>query len=197
VIDTDYIKAVMTYDAPYYKGHGAENGYLGFGMVYYAIAYMLKARMCVCLGSGGGFVPRCMRQAQRDLHLHPSQTILVDNLSGKWGQANWSSRDSFFREAWRDIDLWVMDTDDAHRQLCDFNQCVDYCHIDADHGPQVFDDFWHFAERLTERGVITMHDTMTKCSVPDLVKEIRKDPGWELVNFPDVGAGVAIVRKVR
>jgi hypothetical protein len=186
----------MIHDAPYFRGHGAERDYLGFGMIYYALTYALQAKLCVCLGSGGGFVPRCMRQAQRDLKLESGQTILVDNLSGKWGKAEWAARDSFFRSAFADIDIWAMSTDEAHMQFQEFNSRIDYVHIDADHGPQVFDDFWHYAKLLAPRGVITLHDTKTLCSVPDLVKLIRDEAGWELVNFPDIGAGIAIVRRV-
>ena len=53
------------------RGEGGELSLQGVdlaaGMIYYSLAYSLKARTCVNLGSGGGFVPRMLRQAQRDL----------------------------------------------------------------------------------------------------------------------------------
>jgi hypothetical protein len=196
ILNRQYIQTFITNEAQYREGHGAGDGYMGWGLIYYALVYAMEARLCVCLGSGGGYVPRCMRQAQRDLHLKASQTILVDNLSGRWGQTAWNETGSFFQTMFRDIDIWTISTDDAHRQLKDFNGCVDYIHIDADHGPQAIDDFWNFAEVLAPRGVMTLHDTRTQCSVPELVKLIRSDKDWELVNFPDYGAGIAIVRRV-
>ena len=38
--------------------HGANDVYMGAGIMYFSIPYFLKAETCVCLGSGGGFVPR-------------------------------------------------------------------------------------------------------------------------------------------
>ena len=79
MIDKGFITNYLTVDDPWCFSHGSGNGSedLGAGMLYYSLAYSLKARTCVCLGSGGGFVPRMMRQAQRDLELggeqdHPS-----------------------------------------------------------------------------------------------------------------------------
>ena len=41
--------------------HGANDDYLGAGIFYYSIPYFLKSEVCVCLGSGGGYVPRLMQ----------------------------------------------------------------------------------------------------------------------------------------
>jgi hypothetical protein len=51
----------------WFESHGAGGSYLGAGMLYYSVPYSLEARRCVCLGSGGGFVPAMMAEAQRDL----------------------------------------------------------------------------------------------------------------------------------
>jgi len=48
----------LMHDAPWSGSHGADGDYLGMGLFYYSIVYMLKARVAVCLGSGGGFVSR-------------------------------------------------------------------------------------------------------------------------------------------
>ena len=65
LVDSDYVLNMINFDCPFQGGHGAMDGFLGSGMLYYAFAYALKAKVSVCLGSGGGFVPRLLRQAQR------------------------------------------------------------------------------------------------------------------------------------
>lgn len=196
IVNKTFVKTFITAQAEYKEGHCAEDGYMGFGMLYYAIVYSLKAKLCVCLGSGGGYVPRIMRQAQKDLALSASQTILVDNLSGNWGKASWTQEGSLLQTMWPEITIWAISTDEAFYQLKEFNSCINYVHIDADHGPQVVDDYMHFRDLLEPRGIMTLHDTKTACAVPELVRSIRNDPDWELINFPDYGAGVAIVRRV-
>ena len=34
-------------------------------MIIYSTIQMMRAKVCVCLGSGGGFIPRIMTQANR------------------------------------------------------------------------------------------------------------------------------------
>ena len=80
LIHKDFIRSTLTASDPWCQSHGAEENstFLGAGMLYYALCYAMQCKTCVCLGSGGGFVPRMMRQAQRDLGLPESRTILVD-----------------------------------------------------------------------------------------------------------------------
>ena len=80
LLDTAFIRSMITADDRWCASHGSRDGSpsLGAGILYYGIVYASKAKTCVCLGSGGGFVPRLMRQAQRDLKLQAAQTILVD-----------------------------------------------------------------------------------------------------------------------
>ena len=48
--------------------HGANDTYMGSGIMYFSIPYFLKARVCVCLGSGGGYVPRLMVDCVHELN---------------------------------------------------------------------------------------------------------------------------------
>ena len=52
----------------YRWSHGATDFHLGDGLLIYAVIQYLRAKTCVCLGSGGGFIPRLMTQARYDLH---------------------------------------------------------------------------------------------------------------------------------
>ena len=53
---------------PYRWSHGATDTHLGDGLIIYSLIQYMRAKTCVCLGSGGGFVPRLMTQARYDLH---------------------------------------------------------------------------------------------------------------------------------
>jgi hypothetical protein len=192
VLDQDYLKNFMTKEALYRDGHAATDDFLGLGMLYYAITYMLKAKICVCLGSGGGFVPRCMRQAQRDLCLVGGRTILVDDQSGRWGQTYWD----FFQANFPDVEHWKMTTAQAARKCEEIELCPDYVHIDANHDELfVKEDFANFGDLLAENGMITLHDTATVCGVPQVIRGIRANQNWEVIDLNKIGVGVAIAKK--
>ena len=72
IIDKNFIKQFITNNkdkaVPYRWTHGATDYHLGDGILIYAIIQYMRAKTCVCLGSGGGFIPRIMSQARRDLY---------------------------------------------------------------------------------------------------------------------------------
>ena len=72
----------------------------------YSIIQLLRAKVCVCLGSGGGFIPRIMTQARIDLydqgifegdrdynHGDIGATYLVDAANGVGGKINYDAGD--------------------------------------------------------------------------------------------------------
>ena len=85
--------------------HGANDDYLGAGIFYYSIPYFLKARVCVCLGSGGGYVPRLMVDCVYELNEtkmygegNYGEVYVVDATNSVNGEVDWSDSDSFLRE---------------------------------------------------------------------------------------------------
>ena len=66
------------------EGNGVieKNEFLGTSVLYFTLASMLLAKIAVILGSGAGFVPRLIRQAQREepdaVFLQESRCILID-----------------------------------------------------------------------------------------------------------------------
>src|SRR4030095_8107770 len=137
LIDAEFVEASLTKEAPFCESHGAQGSYLGIGLLYYSLVYARRTRVAVCLGSGGGFVPRLMRQAQRDLGIDTdSRTILVDAdlPQAGWGSPQWLGASSFFRSRFADIEI-VMSTTQA--AVADYfaprGIKIDYLHIDADH----------------------------------------------------------------
>lgn len=176
--------------------HGAKS-FLGGGILHYSFPYMYKSKVCVCLGSGSGFVPRLMRQAQFDLGIqHESETILVDaNLpEAGWGNPDYHDKPNFFTQSY-DVKILKQTTKDA----LDFfkEKQIDYLHIDADHSYEwAKHDFEAYAQKVPVHGIITLHDSMVETGVPRVVQEIKESGKYEVCNIR-IGTGVAIVRKLQ
>jgi hypothetical protein len=182
--------------------HGAFDSHLGAGLLYYALAQMVRAQVTVCIGSGGGFVPKLLRRAQLDAHISPSRTYLVDaNLPdlgfGSPVQAGgWLTPESDFQSDERDIVVLNMLSSDAARVFAAQRLSIDYLHIDGDHSrPGVLADFRAYAPLMSRHGVITMHD-LRMPGVTDALRTIEAEfPQWDILTFADIGAGTAAVRR--
>ncbi len=200
LINRNFIYNVLMNDAPWANSHGAWEDYLGMGLIYYTIVYIKKAQTAVCLGSGGGFVPRLMRQAQRDLGIADhSRTILVDanRPEAGWSAPLWLDKDSFFRSHYSDIELIIKTSQEAaENYFADQRINIDYLHIDADHSLQAcLDDFKSFRPFLKKGAIVTLHDTnFAGAGVRHVVSYIRARNDCEVIDFPEMGAGTALVR---
>jgi hypothetical protein len=189
-----FIENFLTKEAPWSKGHCADQNYLGAGMLYYAITYSHKAKLCVCLGSGGGFVPRIMKQAQRDLELKNSKTILVDGNMGNWGRPQWLEPKSFFRNEYPDISIIIDTTHNVATKLASTWGKINYLHIDADHSYEgALRDFYDYLPFMDPNGIITFHDTRGNLPCAKVI-DLLKDKNFELIDLKYMGAGVAIIR---
>ena len=62
--------------------HGATDLHLGDGLLVYSLIQFNRAKICVCIGSGGGFIPRLMTQSRIDLW---HQKIFEGNSQVEWG----------------------------------------------------------------------------------------------------------------
>ena len=158
--------------------HGANDVYMGAGIVYFSIPYFLKARVCVCLGSGGGFVPRLMVDATWELQEtqmydegategHDSvqrgitgDVYVVDATNGFNGEVDWSEEDSFLRENFNPRFLNTTTEDAFYNFFVKRDIKIDYLHIDADHTYEgVKKDFELYATIMNPNGIISIHDT--------------------------------------
>ena len=172
--------------------HGARGQFLGCGLLYYAIGYVLASRLNVCLGSGSGFVPKFMRQAQRDLGIaEKSRTILVDACVGKGGRADYYDGPTVFTEQYPDIDL-VKQTTLSYVTSCP--RPIGFLHIDADHSFEGcirdFDAYWPLVD---SGGIVTLHDaSWPDAGVAQAVARIRGSFGVAVLS---IGTGLAIVGK--
>jgi len=142
-------------------------GYLGTSVLYFALAYMLPAKNSVILGSGSGFVPRLVRQAQREVFdpefLSSSRCILIDACKNDKGFGDPDYHENplhFFRTSYPDVEIWKMTTDEGAAKLVRENIAIDYLHIDADHTfEQSLKDFENYLPLMAPEFIITLHDT--------------------------------------
>jgi len=194
-IDQDWVEK-LSEDDKFLPSHGAKDGFLGGGMLYYALAYMSRSSCSICLGSGGGFVPKIMRLAQYDLGIHcDSTTYLVDaNMpEAGWGEPNYHDKETSFTKDF-DVQIVRKKTEDAWP---DFAVCdIGYLHIDADHSYEgVRHDFNMYSKNLRKDGFITLHDTIPRTAgVWLLVEQLRADKSWQVMNLR-IGMGVAIITR--
>jgi hypothetical protein len=155
--------------------HGANDKSLGDGLLIYALMHYMRVKTAVCLGSGGGFVPRIMTQARVDLHAANifegnsnfswgdiGVTYVVDALNGIGGHVDWQESDSFFRKRFHPRIIFDTTENAYHNHFVKEDIKIDYLHIDAAHYYEnVKQDFELYSKILSPHGIISIHDTDT------------------------------------
>jgi len=201
LFDREYIKQYLTNNhtidedgnmilepIKYRWTHGATDLHLGDGMMIYSLIMFNRAKVCVCIGSGGGFIPRLMTQARMDLHAqgifegNPANewgdigtTIIVDASNGVGGFTDWTADDSFLRKHF--CPQIILET--SERAFYDYfvrqDIKIDYLHIDGDHSYEgVKLDFELYSTIMSENAIITIHDTDQKYHDTFVVTENSK-----------------------
>mgnify|MGYP001568457148 FL=1 len=205
--------------------HGANDTYIGAGIMYFSIPYFLKARVCVCLGSGGGYVPRLMVDCVHELNETQmygedkyGEVYVVDATNGFNGEVDWSDEDSFLREKFNPRFINSTTEDAFYNFFVKRDIKIDYLHIDADHtyeGCKL--DFDLYSTIMNKNGIISIHDTDREywenfetydgeehdsCTGPsEVVKEVSDK--WEVFNLFDYkeknevlpSSGLTLLRK--
>jgi len=205
--------------------HGANDSYIGSGIFSYAIPYFLKAKVNVCLGSGGGYVPRLMVDCVHELNETQmygeekfGEVYVVDATNSVNGEVDWSDNDSYLREKFNPKFLNTTTEDAFYNFFMKRDIKIDYLHIDADHtyeGCKL--DFDLYSTLMNENGIISIHDTDKRywesfqtfdgeehdsCTGPsEVVKEISDN--WEVFNLFDYkeknevlpSSGLTLLRK--
>jgi Methyltransferase domain len=191
LVDTAFVREHLLNQAEWARLHGAQKDNLGAGMFYYGIVYAMRAKMCVCLGSGDGFVPRILRQAQRDLGLEGSRTILIDGNTGRWGRPLWFPEHSILKREFPDIEILIMTTKEALTEARTWE--IDYLHIDADRTMNgAFQDFLDYLPLMTENAMIVLHDTGPRSPCQGVIAKIE-ELGYSVINFSQVGTGFTLI----
>lgn len=153
--------------------HGATDLHMGDGMLVYSFIQFIRAKVCVCIGSGGGFIPRIMTQSRHDLWEQGifegnsqnewgdiGTTIIVDAANGIGGFTDWTEENSFLRYNFQP--QLILET--SEKAFYDYfvrqDIKIDYLHIDGDHSYEgVKKDFELYSTIMSENGLITIHDT--------------------------------------
>lgn len=201
LLNEEYLKNCLTTDngkeVSYRWSHGATDKHLGDGIVVYALVQQLRAKYCVCLGSGGGFIPRIMTQARQDLHFQgifegdPTETWgdvggtwVVDACNEVGGHNSWANEDSFYRTHFYPMFLkcTTKEAFDNYFSLQDFK--IDILFIDADHSYSgVKQDFYMYSSLLNPKGIVILHDTDLEYESKFIVPK-NQEKDWDRFDGP-------------
>ena len=188
-LEFDYRGEEETNPVPYRWSHGATDTHLGDGLIIYSLIQYMRAKVCVCLGSGGGFIPRIMTQARYDLHKQGifegnadfnygdiGSTYVVDAMNGIGGVVDWFAEESFFRRTFHPR-IINSTTEEAFYDFFVLQDIkIDYLHIDAGHSYEnVKEDFDLYSQIMSENGIISMHDTDPKYHDKFIITQEVKD----------------------
>jgi len=178
ILNTNYIKDNITNNGtgstvPYRWTHGATDTHMGDGLVVYSLIQHMKAKNCVCIGSGGGYIPRIMTQARCDLYKQEifegnpdynwgdiGATYLVDPCNGVGGPSDVDDKDSFFRTHF--YPRFIKETSEKafYNFFVQQDIKIDFLFIDGDHTYEgVKKDFDLYSTILSDNGLICIHDT--------------------------------------
>jgi hypothetical protein len=213
ITNQDYIRYAITSNGgkniPYLWTHGATSEHIGDGMMVYSIIQHMRAKNCVCIGSGGGFIPRIITQARNDLFNqgifegNPDSnwgdigaTYVVDACNGVGGPNDLENEESFYRKLFPP--RFIKDTSENayYNFFVRQNIKIDFLFIDGDHSYEgVKLDFELYSKLLTDNGVILIHDTDPDYEETLIVSEDAKKDHFkfdgpskfikELQNSPD------------
>jgi hypothetical protein len=188
----EYIKSNLTNNGkepvPYRWTHGATDLHLGDGIIVYSLIQHMRAKTCVCIGSGGGFIPRIITQARRDLYDQGifegnnefnwgdiGSTYVVDACNGIGGPNDLQNKDSFYRTNF--YPRFIKDTsENAYYKFFVLQDIkIDLLFIDGDHSYEgVKLDFNLYSKILSPNGIIIIHDTDSNYESSLIVSEDAK-----------------------
>ena len=210
LINTDLVKNVITNNGeegsvPYRWTHGANDVEMGDGLLVYSFIQFIRAKTCVCIGSGGGFIPRIMTQARKDMWEmgvfggNPDVswgdigcTYVVDANNGIGGKSDIGDEESFFRKHF--YPRVILET--SERAFYDFfirqGIRIDYLHIDGDHSYEgVKKDFELYSTIMNPNGIISIHDTDSEYQSTFIVTDDEKK------NFHSFDGPVKFIEELR
>jgi hypothetical protein len=192
MFNLDYIKSNITNNGdtpvPYRWTHGATDLHMGDGIIVYALIQHLRAKNCVCIGSGGGFIPRIMTQARRDLYEQKifegnnefnwgdiGATYVVDACNGVGGPNDLEDKDSFYRTHFYPRFIKATSEDAYYKFFVMQDIKIDVLFIDGDHSYEgVKLDFDLYSKILSPNGIIILHDTDANYEASLIVSEDAK-----------------------
>jgi len=192
ISNNDYIKKFITNNddtpVPYRWTHGATDLHMGDGILVYSIIQHMRAKNCVCIGSGGGYIPRIMTQARVDLHKQNifegngdynwgdiGVTYVVDACNGVGGPNDLDNEESFYRKNFYPRFIKSTSLDAYYDFFVRQDIKIDVLFIDGDHSYEgVKQDFELYSQILSDNGIIFIHDTDSNYEETLIVSEDSK-----------------------
>jgi hypothetical protein len=173
---------------PYLWSHGATIEHMGDGLVVYSIIQHMRAKNCVCIGSGGGYIPRIMTQARIDLHKQKifegngdynwgdiGVTYVVDACNGVGGPNDLDNEESFYRTTFYPRFIKSTSVEAYYDFFVRQDIKIDVLWIDGDHSYEgVKTDFELYSNIMNDKGIIIIHDTDEKYEETLIVSEDAK-----------------------
>jgi hypothetical protein len=192
ITNQDYIKNNITSNQgepiPYLWSHGATTEHMGDGIMVYSTIQHMRAKNCVCIGSGGGYIPRIITQARLDLHKQNifngnndfnwgdiGTTYVVDACNGVGGFNDLENEHSFLHKVFTPRFIKSTSVDAFYDFFIRQDIKIDFLFIDGDHSYEgVKKDFELYSTILSEKGIIMLHDTDGEYEETFIVSEDAK-----------------------
>ena len=177
ITNQEYIKKNITTNdgkpVPYLWTHGATEKHLGDGLIVYSIVQHMRFKNCVCIGSGGGYIPRILTQARIDLYNQEifegnsdynwgdiGTTYVVDACNGIGGPNDLENENSFYRTHFYPRFIKETSENAFYNFFIRQDLKIDLLFIDGDHSYEgVKKDFELYSTILSDNGIIIIHDT--------------------------------------
>ena len=193
ITNQDYIRYSITSNGgeqlSYLWTHGATTENMGDGLVVYSMIQHMRAKVCVCIGSGGGFIPRIMTQARIDLHKQGifegdgdynwgdiGVTYVVDACNGVGGPNDLENEESFYRKHFPPRFIKSTSEDAFYDFFVRQDIKIDVLFIDGDHSYEgVKKDFDLYSKIISDNGIIILHDTDEKYEESLIISEDNKN----------------------
>jgi hypothetical protein len=192
ITNQDFIKNNITSNQgepiPYLWSHGATTEHMGDGIMVYSTIQHMRAKNCVCIGSGGGYIPRIITQARLDLHKQNifngnndfnwgdiGVTYVVDACNGVGGNNDLENEHSFLHKVFIPRFIKSTSVDAFYDFFIRQDIKIDFLFIDGDHSYEgVKKDFELYSTILSEKGIIMLHDTDGEYEETFIVSEDAK-----------------------
>lgn len=193
LLNQEYVENNITSNdgvlVPYLWTHGATKEHMGDGLIVYSLIQHMRAKNCVCIGSGGGYIPRIMTQARMDLHTQGmfegngdfnwgdiGATYLVDACNGVGGPNDLDDKKSFFRKHFHPRFIKSTSEEAYYDFFVRQNIKIDVLFIDGDHSYEgVKKDFELYSKLLSDNGIIIIHDTDGNYEETFIISEDTKE----------------------
>jgi hypothetical protein len=177
ISNNEFIKNYITNNGdkpvPYRWTHGATDLHMGDGIIVYSMIQHMRAKNCVCIGSGGGFIPRIITQARLDLYQQKifegnpdynwgdiGATYVVDACNGIGGPNDLEDEGSFYRRHFYPRFIKATSEEAFYDFFVRQDIKIDLLWIDGDHSYEgVKKDFELYSQIISDNGIIIIHDT--------------------------------------